>query len=250
MEHDYYKEYSQNLGKDMEFNVYGYAGQPILMFPTMNGRFYQYDDFALLDSISEYINQGKIQVFTADGIDFEGLTCYEMPGQERLLRHEQYVSYVTKELVPRILKINKSKLKPIVAGCSMGGYHTTNFFFRFPELFSAMISLSGVFSLRELFDGYFDDNLLVNSPLDYIQKITKKDKQYKQYIKKEIVMCCGQGAFEEKMMHDMGIMQHLLSEKQIPACIDVWGFDVNHDWDWWKKQLPYFLEKVLQNIKK
>ena len=26
--------------------------------------------------------------------------------------------------------------------------------------------------------------------------------------------------------------------------IDFWGGDVNHDWPWWKKMLPYFLEKL------
>ena len=23
-----------------------------------------------------------------------------------------------------------------------------------------------------------------------------------------------------------------------------WGFDVAHDWDWWQKQLPYFLNHL------
>jgi esterase/lipase superfamily enzyme len=27
--------------------------------------------------------------------------------------------------------------------------------------------------------------------------------------------------------------------------MDYWGFDVDHDWCWWRVQLPYFMEKVL-----
>ena len=36
-----------------------------------------------------------------------------------------------------------------------------------------------------------------------------------------------------------------LDEKNINACINLWGYDVYHDWDWWRVQLPYFLEKIL-----
>ena len=25
---------------------------------------------------------------------------------------------------------------------------------------------------------------------------------------------------------------------------DIWGGEVNHDWPWWLKMLPYFLEKL------
>jgi len=35
--------------------------------------------------------------------------------------------------------------------------------------------------------------------------------------------------------------------KGIQAWTDFWGHDVNHDWDWWKKQIRYFLPFVLQN---
>ena len=37
----------------------------------------------------------------------------------------------------------------------------------------------------------------------------------------------------------------ILEEKGIHAWIDFWGYDVNHDWPWWQKQLPYFLEKIV-----
>ena len=31
----------------------------------------------------------------------------------------------------------------------------------------------------------------------------------------------------------------------IPHDLDMWGHDVNHDWPWWRKMLPFFIgEKV------
>jgi len=35
-----------------------------------------------------------------------------------------------------------------------------------------------------------------------------------------------------------------LEMKNIPAWIDIWGQDVNHDWPWWRKMLPYGLSKM------
>ncbi len=35
-------------------------------------------------------------------------------------------------------------------------------------------------------------------------------------------------------------MKRVLEEKQIPVWVDFWGYDVNHDWPWWRKQIAYF----------
>ena len=39
-------------------------------------------------------------------------------------------------------------------------------------------------------------------------------------------------------------MKELLEYKDIPAIIDLWGHDVNHDWCWWKIQFRYFIEQL------
>ena len=44
MKTEWFKEYSDCLLRDMEFKVYGHAGTPILVFPSQNGRFF---DFAI-----------------------------------------------------------------------------------------------------------------------------------------------------------------------------------------------------------
>ena len=42
MKVEWFKEYSQCLNRDMEFNVYGHAGEPILVFPSQNGRYFDF----------------------------------------------------------------------------------------------------------------------------------------------------------------------------------------------------------------
>ena len=50
----------------------------------------------------------------------------------------------------------------------MGGFHASNFVFRFPELASGVIALSGVYSTRDFFGAALDGDIFFNSPLDYL----------------------------------------------------------------------------------
>ena len=40
MKKEWFKEYSECLNRDMEFMVYGHAGQPMLVFPSQDGRYF------------------------------------------------------------------------------------------------------------------------------------------------------------------------------------------------------------------
>jgi len=46
------------------------------------------------------------------------------------------------------------------------------------------------------------------------------------------------------MIRDTRRLQELLAAKNVPAWIDFWGQDVNHDWPWWRVQFPYFLHHL------
>ena len=49
MKVEYYKEYSHFLDREMEFKVYGHAGKPILVFPAQDGRFYDWENFHMVE---------------------------------------------------------------------------------------------------------------------------------------------------------------------------------------------------------
>ena len=40
-------------------------------------------------------------------------------------------------------------------------------------------------------------------------------------------------------------LERILYEKQIPAWVDYWGYDVAHDWPWWRIQIRYFMDILL-----
>ena len=159
----YYKEYSFNLERDMEFKVYGYAGKPVLVFPSQDGRFFDFENQGMITCIQDYIESGRVQVFTCDSNDVNSWSSKSWDNRKRIEAQEQYFRYITYELCPRIYEINKEanggipRVAILTTGCSMGGTHALNFLLRRPDLFSGCIALSGACSARFFFPDYWDD---------------------------------------------------------------------------------------------
>ena len=242
---EYHKWYSPNLNKEMELKVYGHYGKPLVIFPCQDGRFYDAENFGMIASINHLIEAGRVKVFTVDGIDFESWTNQSMHPYDRGVRYEHYQKYFTEEVTPFIRNHCYSpELKFIATGASMGAYHAANFFFKYPNIFDGVIALSGVYELKMFVGDYYDDFVYFNSPLHFIPNLND-ESILNLYRQSKIIICCGQGAWEEEMLENTYALKNILENKNIPAWIDIWGYDVNHDWPWWNKQLPYFLEKIL-----
>ncbi|HIH2994241.1 TPA: hypothetical protein ACYQD0_002155, partial [Streptococcus pneumoniae] len=62
-----------------------------------------------------------------------------------------------------------------------------------------------------------------------------------RYRQAEIVLCTGLGAWEQDGLPSFYKLKEAFDKKQIPAWFAEWGHDVAHDWEWWRKQMPYFL---------
>ena len=134
----------------------------------------------------------------------------------------------------------------MATGCSMGAYHALNFLLKHPDLFEGTISLSGLYRLDRAEFGLSAADVpavYFNSPLNYLPGIT--DPAYLDpYRRSKIVVCVGQGAWEDEAIEDTRRLDYVLRDKAVPAWVDFWGFDVNHDWPWWYKQMNYFLQRL------
>jgi esterase/lipase superfamily enzyme len=60
----------------------------------------------------------------------------------------------------------------------------------------------------------------------------------------KLAIVVGRGAWEDDMLADTRAMRDVLAAKGIPAIVDEWGDDVNHDWPWWRKMLPHYLDRL------
>jgi len=245
----YHKEYSYKLGREMEYKIYGHKGKPVLVFPTSNGRFYQYEDSGMINALQHYIDEGKIQIWSVDGIDWETFFATHWDNNYKIARHEDYFNYINEEIIPSILWRSKENNEGrdqqlAVTGCSMGAYHAANFYFRYPWFIDTVISLSGIYSTNYFFHDYKPTEIYLNSPIDYLKN--NCDAYYiDRFRKSNLIFCCGQGSYEDMMLKDTYELKHVFDQKGIPAWFDFWGNDSIHDWPWWQKQIAYFFGKIV-----
>lgn len=246
----YYKEFSHELNREMEFKVYGHAGVPCLVFPAQNGRFYDFENFGMVDAASDYIENGKLQLFCCDSIDEESWSNDNEDPRRRIEQHERWFHYIVDELVQRIKSISEESngypCKGIMTtGCSMGGFHAANFFFRRPDIFNKVATMSGVFDAKFFFNDYEDELVHKNSPIEYLSQMEADHPNQEYYKKNDMIFCCGQGAWEGDMLDNMHRLEEIFAKQKWNAWFDYWGYDVSHDWPWWRKQFPYFLQFIL-----
>jgi esterase/lipase superfamily enzyme len=244
MQIEHQKWFSPILGHDMELKVYGYYGKPVLVFPAQGGSFHEFEDFGMIDKLSPLIEAGRVKIFTVNSLDNQTWSNWGAHPADRARRHQDYDRYIIDEVAPFIRRhCGNTEQKFLTTGVSMGAYHAVNFFFRHPDVFDAVIALSGLYQLSYFIGDYMDENVYFNTPLAYLPKLD--DPWYlDQYRQSKIIVAAGQGAFEDEMLADTRALKQILDQKGIPNWIDIWGYDVNHDWPWWHKMLPYFLESL------
>ncbi len=237
MNREYQKHYSRELQRDMELLVFGTSGQPVIIFPTSMGRFFDYENRGMVGVIASKINRGELQVFCVDSVDSESWYNKSIPPRRRVQRHIQYERYLLHELLAWIRSCNQSS-RIGVTGCSFGGYHAVNFALRHPDIVSHCVSMGGAFDIHQFLDGYYDDNCYFNCPPDYIANIS--DEWYlSRYAQMKIVLATGE---DDICRAENERMSQIMTAKQIPHWLDVWGDHTGHDWPWWQQmEAKFFL---------
>ena len=236
---------SEYLNREMCFHIYGEKGQPFLIFPSQDGRYFDFENNGMVESVRYWIEEGKIQLFCVDSIDKESWSDTYGDPRHRIFMHEQWYNYILYEVIPIIHQYNHYE-RIMTAGCSMGATHALNFILRRPDIFSGTIAMSGYYDSDLFFGDYHDQLIYLNSPVQYIHGMSYEHPYVPMYRHQDIILCVGQGAWEDEMIRSAKRMEELFAYKDIPVWVDYWGYDVNHDWPWWQKQFPYFVEKVIK----
>ena len=248
MKIDYGKSYSRSLGRDMEYKVYGTRGKPVLVIPCQSGRFYEFEDMRMLDVYAPYIEDGRLQVFTVDSLDGETL-CGQGDARRRIERHEAWINYLISEAVPEFSDINTRangwEMRFMAAGLSLGALHAATLMFRYPDVFDALMALSGIYTNEYCFGQYHDDLTYINSPQQFIANMPHHHPYIQKYNNARIVLCVGSGAYEDQTLESTCRFGEILHSKGIDAWVDIWGSDSRHDWEWWYIQAAYFLPILL-----
>lgn len=240
-----YREYSYRLNRMMEFKIVGHAGKICYAFAPQNGRYWDYQDNGMIQAAQYWVQQGKLQFVLVDSIDQESWSDEFGDGRYRIEMQEKWFQYVSEELYTSVNLKTGNQDKGLTTGCSMGAVHAANFFFRRPDLFDSVIALSGTYDTSLFFHDYHDDLTYQNSPAIFLSNMPQDHPYMELYRQSKIIICIGQGNWEESLLPGTRRLDTVCKEKGIEAWFDYWGYDVYHDWPWWRKQLPYFLDKVL-----
>ena len=257
MEGTYYKEWSRALGREMEFKVYGAAGVPVLAFPCRGGRFYDWENNGMPEAAGWLIEHGRVQLFCADSIDYDGLLAAGLAPRRRAEMQEKYFHYITGELVPRIRELNaagraaagaaRSKAPSSwAAGADLGAYHAVNCRLRRPDLFCGAIGLSGMYDVSGWLGGPEDDLALRNDPFAVLSAGLLDSAALAALNGGQFVLCAGQGrdAAEPAALASTQALDAALKAAGIPVSAEVWGSDVTHDWHWWARAFDVFTNRL------
>ena len=244
MDIHYHRHYSGHLGREMEFKVYGHGGKPVMFIPCQGGRFFDFENFHMIDHWAQFIDAGRCTVYAIDCIDNEAWAAMGADNRWRIENHERWYRYVVEEMVPTIQHMSgRQDILPF--GCSMGAMHAANLFFRRPDLFDGVFAISGLYDSQDFFGDYMDDLVYNNSPVSYIGNMPDDHYYIDLYNQRHILIVVGQGAWEGPLLESTRRLDEVLCRKGIHARMEYWGYDVSHDWPWWFKMVEYYVPQLL-----
>jgi esterase/lipase superfamily enzyme len=226
----------------MEVLIFGHGGKAVLFFPPRMGRFYDYENWGIVDALRDRINKGELQLFCVDSIDTETFYNNWAHPHGRITRHQQYEQYIINEVVPLMHSKNKGGYYA-VAGCSLGAYHAANLALRHSHLFSKVVCMSGRFDLtrqvqffNDLLDGYHNEDVYFNMPRQYMANLY--DETNLNTIRNmEIILAIGEA---DPFIYDNREFSGVLWNKQIGHQFYVWG-DYAHKPRYWRQMVGFYL---------
>jgi esterase/lipase superfamily enzyme len=235
MKRQYHKWHSAALRRDMELLEFGHAGARVVAFPTSMGRFFDWEDRGLVGVLAGHIENGHFHLFCVDSVDGESWYARDRPPAERAQRHAQYDAYLLDEVLPFSQQRNGSPFV-IVTGASFGGYHAINFGLRHPDAVGRILSMSGLADIRHFVDGYFDENVYFNNPVEFIAN-EREPSRLEALRHQDIILAVGR---DDSLCESNERLSRELWNKDIWNALRIWdGFA--HDWPVWERMLPLYL---------
>jgi len=242
MNREYHRWHSHRLGRDMELLVFGHAGAKVLVFPTRDGRFYEYENLRLVQSLAHKIDAGQLQLFCLDSIDWETFYCDWCHPSNRIRRHNQFEQYILHEVMP-LMAAKNGHACTIAHGCSLGAYHAVNIAFRHPHLFQKVTALSGRYDLtlnvehfRDRFGGHYEQDIYFHMPSHYLPNL---DCHWRlEHLRRmDIVLVIGR---DDPFLDNNRHLSHALWSKGVGHRLHEWDGRA-HSGYYWRRMAPLYV---------
>jgi esterase/lipase superfamily enzyme len=225
--------------------AYGHYGRPLLVFPSERGSSTDFEERGMLDAVGSLVEAGRVKVYCADSFDRSSWRDDSLSLEERARRHGGYEDWIVNQVVPRIHDDCRGTPEVMLTGCSLGAYHAANFALRRADLFPLAICMSGVYDVAALGGGWErGDAVYFNNPMDYM---ANAGGDHLDWLRGHVslVLVCGQGMWEDTTgaLESTRRFAGVLAGKGIRHELDLWGYDVAHDWPSWRAQLAHHLPR-------
>lgn len=208
----------------MELLILGHAGAKVLMFPTREGCFWEYEKLDIVARLAGKVEAGQLQLFCIEGLGRESFYNRGLHPADRIRRHNAFEEYVLNEVLPLMAWINPHDCT-IAMGCSLGAYQATSLVFRHPHLFRKLAAFSGRYDLTmkvecfdDLFEGYYCDDIYFHTPTHFLPGL-QCPWRLERLRQVDIVLAVGTAdPFLENNRH----LSRLLDEKRIRHQLHYW----------------------------
>jgi esterase/lipase superfamily enzyme len=227
---------------------YGHWGRPVVVFPSEQGRAWDYENNGMVGAVADLIEGGRCKLYCVDSFDQHTWSDSGIPLEERAQRHGSYSSWILDSVVPFIGQDSPGAADAVVTGCSMGAYHALQFALTRADLFPVALCQSGNYD-PSAWSGWGDrgEAAYFTNPSDYVSHL---HGDHLDWLRQRlfVVLVVGEGPWETHPTGSLPSARHLgglLADKGIPHELDVWGHDSAHDWDWWQKQIAHHLPRFV-----
>jgi esterase/lipase superfamily enzyme len=226
--------------------AYGQWGRPLLVFPSEQGQAWDFENNGMIGAIADLIDGGRVKVYCIDSGDAYSWSDNNAPIEERARRHAQYEAWVVDQVVPWIRGDCGGDVEIATTGCSLGAYHAANFALKRADLFPLALCFSGNFDPTTWNAwGEQGDATYFNNPMAYV---ANAEGDHLEWLRSRVslVLVVGRGAWEVSPTQSLPstlAFADVLSRKGIRHDLDVWGYDVPHDWPSWQAQLRHHLPR-------
>jgi esterase/lipase superfamily enzyme len=225
---------------------YGHWGRPVLVFPSEQGRAWDYENNGMVGVLADLVDAGRAKLYCVDSFDHLTWSDRGLPLEERAARHRAFESWVTDRVVPLVGDDSAGADDMVVTGCSLGAYHALQLALTRADLFPVAICQSGNYDPSQWHAwGERGEAAYFTNPTDHVAHLHGDHLDWLRG-RLHVVLVVGEGPWET---HPTGslpsarAMARLLADKQIPHELDVWGQDSAHDWPWWQRQIAHHLPR-------
>jgi len=224
--------------------AHGHFGRPVIAFPAEGGGAEEWEERGMVSAVGGLLDAGRIKLYCVDSFDRGSWSDRSRPLEDRAREHGRWEAWLLEEVVP-FVRHDSHTAEIVVTGASMGAYHAANLALKHAHVFPLAVCLSGNYDPSHWHGwGERGEQAYFNNPLDYVPGL---GGEHLDWLRSQVslLLVVGQGRWEDTTgaLESTRRLADALWANRLRCELDVWGYDVPHDWPSWQRQLAHHLPR-------